>query len=107
MFPLGSSPPLVCFAAHRLGFNALASTYIQELKSRTNPTVAGAKFSSVKSQLSTGVLRYPERGCEFIPFAFLFLSLQDRLVNMDEITVSLKQVDELRGRDDVGAGAGL
>lgn len=48
-----------------------------------------AIFSSVKSQLSGGgvcVLHYPERGCEFVLFPFLSLSLQDSLVNTDELT---------------------
>lgn len=53
----------------------------------------GAKFSSIKSQLSRGVLHYPECGCEFVLFAFLsHYSLQDIMVNSDKITVRLKQV---------------
>lgn len=60
-----------------------------------------SKFSSVKSQQE--VFHYLERGCDFVLFASLFLSLQDSLVNTEKLTKP-EAGDELKNRD-MEAGA--
>lgn len=77
------SSSLSLFLASSLGLNPLASTYIEELKFRTNPTVA-------EINLARKDLRSTRRRCNNqnvdvnMSSVFLSLSLQDRLVKTDE-----------------------